>query len=89
MGDVAAKIKVMPEAVETDLAKLKEDLKTAIPTGAELYGEIIEQPVAFGLKALIVTVIVNDEEGGTEAVEEAFAKVPGAENIQILELGRL
>lgn len=89
MGNVAAKMKIMPETVETDLAELKEKLKAAIPAGSELYGDITEQPVAFGLKALIVTVIVNDEEGGTEAVEEAFAKVPGAESIQILELGRL
>ena len=27
MGDVAAKIKIMPESVDTDLAELKEKLK--------------------------------------------------------------
>jgi len=88
MGDVAAKIKVMPESVDTDLKELKEKLKAAIPTGAELYGDIVEEPIAFGLKALIVTLIVNDQEGGTEVVEEAFAKVPGTENVQVIDVNR-
>jgi elongation factor 1-beta len=89
MGDVAAKIKVMPESVETDLGELKEKLKAVIPEGAELHGDIVEEPIAFGLKALIVTLIVNDQEGGTEAVEEAFAKIPGAENVQVVEAYRI
>lgn len=89
MGDVAAKIKIMPESVDTDLAELKEKLKSAIPAGAELHGDIVEDLIAFGLKALIVTLIVNDQEGGTEAVEEAFAKIPGAENVQVLEAYRI
>ncbi|HHV23377.1 MAG: elongation factor 1-beta [Methanosarcina sp.] len=89
MGDVAAKIKVMPEGVETDLVELKEKLKAVIPAGADLHEDIVEEPIAFGLKALIVTLIVNDEEGGTEAVEEAFAKIPGVENVQVQEAYRI
>ncbi|MGB9929272.1 MAG: elongation factor 1-beta [Methanosarcina sp.] len=89
MGDVAAKIKVMPESVDTDLVQLKEKLKAVIPAGAELHGDIVEEPIAFGLKALIVTLIVNDQEGGTEVVEEAFAKIPGAENVQVVEAYRI
>jgi elongation factor 1-beta len=88
MGEVAAKIKIMPESVDTNLVELKENLKCAIPEGTDLHGDIIEEPIAFGLKALIVTLIVNDKEGGTEAVEEAFAKVPGVENIQVQEVYR-
>lgn len=88
MGDVAAKIKVMPESIETDLAELKEKLKAAIPEGAYLHGDIVEEPIAFGLKALIVTLIVNDQEGGTEAVEEAFAQIPGAESVQVIDVNR-
>ncbi len=88
MGDVAAKIKIMPESVDTDLAELKEKIKGVIPAGADLYGDIVEEPIAFGLKALIVTLIVNDEEGGTEPTEEAFAKVSGVENVQVIDVNR-
>ena len=89
MGDVAAKMKIMPESVDTDLVGLKEKLKAVIPAGAQLHGDIVEEPIAFGLKALIVTLIVNDEEGGTEPAEEAFAKVSGVENVQVLEAYRI
>ena len=89
MGDVAAKIKIMPESVDTDLAELKEKVKAVIPKGANLHGDIVEEPIAFGLKALIVTLIVNDEEGGTEAVEEAFAKTSGVENVQVMDVYRI
>jgi elongation factor 1-beta len=89
MGDVAAKIKIMPQSIDTDLAELKEKLKAAIPAGADLHGDIIEEPIAFGLKALIVTLIVDDQEGGTEAVEEIFTQIPGVENVQVKEVYRI
>lgn len=88
MGEVAAKIKVMPTGMEVDLNKLKEALKKAVPAGARLHG-FSEEPVAFGLKALIAVVKVGDIEGGTEKVEEAFSKVRGVESVSVVELGRM
>ncbi len=89
MGDVAAKIKIMPQSIDTDLVELKGKLKAAIPAGADLHGDIVEEPIAFGLKALIVTLIVDDQAGGTEAVEEIFAQIPGVENVQVKEVYRI
>ncbi len=88
MGEVAAKIRIMPNGIEVDFNKLKESIKKAIPTGAKLHG-FNEEPVAFGLKALIVVVKVGDIEGGTEKVEEALSKLDGIESLQVVELGRL
>ncbi|MGB3907091.1 MAG: elongation factor 1-beta [Methanomethylovorans sp.] len=87
MGDVAATIRVMPESVETDLDELKNKLEAVIPEGAKLFGSRIE-PVAFGLKALIMVIMVGDIEGGTEQVESAFATVTGVESVQVTEVGR-
>jgi elongation factor 1-beta len=88
MGDVAAAIKVMPESPDIDLETLQESLETALPEGAEISGTE-EEEVAFGLTALIPTVIVPDEEGGTEAVEEAFADVENVESVEVENVGRL
>ncbi len=88
MGEVAAKIKIMPSGMDVDLTKLKENLKKVIPQGARLHG-FSEEPVAFGLKALIAVVKVGDIEGGTEKVEEAFGKVKGVESVSVVELGRM
>ncbi|MCW7076510.1 MAG: elongation factor 1-beta [Candidatus Syntropharchaeales archaeon] len=86
MGEVAAHIKVMPEGVETDLARLREKLEAVLPEGVRLHG-FKEEPIAFGLKALMVTVILADMEGGTERIEGAFADVEGVESVQVTEVG--
>jgi elongation factor 1-beta len=88
MGDVAAKMKVMPQDPEVDLDDLKERLEAALPEGAEIRG-FDQDDVAFGLVALLPTVIVPDDAGGTEAVEDAFAAVDGVESVSVEEVGRL
>ncbi len=87
MGEVAATIKIMPVGVETDLDELKEKLVAVLPEGAE-YGTHKIEPIAFGLKAIIMVVLVGDIEGGTESVEQAFAEVEGVESITVTEVGR-
>jgi elongation factor 1-beta len=87
MGDVAATIKIMPESIDTDLNAIKDRIEEVLPEGAELYGFEIE-PVAFGLKALKVVILVGDLEGGTEPVEEAISNIDGVESLQVVELGR-
>ena len=87
MGQVAAKIKIMPESVDTDLGELKKKLEEVLPEGTELYSSA-EEPIAFGLKALMLDISVSDKEGGTEEVEEAFMNVPGVDNVQVVGLGR-
>ena len=88
MGEVAAKIKIMPSGMDVDLNKLKEALTKVIPQGARIHG-FSEEPVAFGLKALMVVVKVGDIEGGTEKVEEEFSKVKDVESVSVEELGRM
>jgi elongation factor 1-beta len=88
MGDVAAKIKIMPAGVDTDLEALKGRLEAVVPEGAKLR-TFSEEPIAFGLKAIIALVLVGDIEGGTEPVEEAFAAVDEVESVSVVELGRL
>ncbi len=88
MGKVAAAIKVMPQSPEVDLDALQERLEGALPEGAKING-FERDDVAFGLVALIPTVIVPDDAGGTEAVEEAFSGVDGVESVSVENVGRL
>jgi len=88
MGKVAASIKVMPESPEVDLDDLQDRLEQALPEGARISGFEREE-VAFGLVALLPTVIVPDEAGGTEAVEEAFAGLDSVESVSVENVGRL
>lgn len=88
MGKVAAKIKVMPQSPDVDLDALQERLEQSLPEGAKING-FERDDVAFGLVALFPTVVVPDDTGGTEAVEEAFADVDGVESVSTDSVGRL
>ena len=88
MGDVAAKIKVMPNSPDVDLDELQDRLEESLPQGAKIRG-FERDDVAFGLVALLPTVIVPDDAGGTEAVEEAFAGVDDVESVSVENVGRL
>ncbi|MFB6105783.1 MAG: elongation factor 1-beta [Halobacteriaceae archaeon] len=88
MGKVAAKMKVMPQNPDVDLDDLQERLEAALPEGAKIQG-FERDDVAFGLVALLPTVIVPDDAGGTEAVEEAFSGVEGVESVAVENVGRI
>ncbi|ERJ05563.1 Elongation factor 1-beta protein [Halorhabdus tiamatea SARL4B] len=88
MGKVAANLKVMPENPEVDLDDLQERLEQSLPEGAKI-NNVDRDDVAFGLVALLPTVIVPDDTGGTEAVEEAFSEVEDVESVSVEEVGRL
>jgi elongation factor 1-beta len=88
MGKVAAEVKVMPNSPEIDLDELQDRLEASLPEGAEIRG-FNRDDVAFGLVALIPTVIIPDDAGGTEAVEESFSGVEGVESVQVENVGRL
>ncbi|WP_018258308.1 elongation factor 1-beta [Halomicrobium katesii] len=88
MGKVAAKIKVMPNSPDVDLDALQERLEGSLPEGAKING-VERDDVAFGLVALFPTVIVPDDTGGTEAVEEAFSNVDDVESVSVENVGRI
>jgi elongation factor 1-beta len=78
MGKISCVYKVMPEDAETDLEEIKDQIRDLIDVQ-----DMGEEEVAFGLKAVKVSCITTDEEGGTDAVEEKLEKL---DNIQSIEL---
>lgn len=88
MSDVAAQLKIMPESPDVDLDELEATLESILPEGASIRGFEREE-VAFGLVALLATVVVPDEAGGTEAVEEAFADIAEVESVEVESVGRI
>ncbi|KQC14355.1 MAG: elongation factor 1-beta [Methanothrix sp.] len=88
MGEVAAKLKIMPEGADVDMEKLKEAIKSALPEGARLHG-FAEEPIAFGLKALMLAVILAEGVTGTEGLEAAIASVEGVQSVEVEEVGLL
>ena len=88
MGEVGLQYRVLPEGIEVDLKKLEEDIKKALPESAKLRASE-QRPLAFGLKALHVLVVMDDKKGGAEQVEAAITGVAGVQSVEIVEMGLL
>jgi len=85
MGEVLTTIKLMPESPDVDLEQMKTDIQNAIGDDAELH-KIDEEPIAFGLVALNVIFIVDDGEGGTDAIEEKLANIPSVNSMEVVDV---
>lgn len=88
MGEVVATIKLMPEGPDMDMDKVKAEIKNLIPEDTELHS-IEEEPIAFGLVALNVMVVVDDGEGGTEQVEENLSNIDEIASLEVVDVRRL
>lgn len=88
MARVVATFKIFPSDPEAALDGLREAVKGALPK--EIYvHKFSEEPIAFGLKALIADVVMGeDEEGGMERLEELIKKVDGVSQLEILMVRR-
>ena len=78
----------MPEGPEVDLENLKNNITKVIPANAKL-NKIEVKPVAFGLKALEVQIILNDREGGTELIEKALNELEHVQSVETVHVGLL
>ena len=89
MGEVLLKYRIMPEEIDTDLAQLEKNLAAALPKGVARLSKATPQPFAFGMKVLVCSIVVQEEEGNNDKVEESLQNVPLSQGAEFLEAGRL
>ncbi|OYT56281.1 MAG: elongation factor 1-beta [Candidatus Aenigmatarchaeota archaeon] len=77
MGDVAIKLKVMPDGPEQDIEKIKKDIEEKVNPK-----QIIEKDIGFGLKALEVMVVRAPDKGGTDDLENALSEIEGVASVE-------
>ena len=88
MGEVLTTMKIMPDSPDVDLQTIKDTIESSMPEGAKLH-EMSDEPIAFGLVAIILQFITEDGEGGSEPVEEMVSAIEGVASIEITGVGRL
>jgi elongation factor 1-beta len=87
MAMVAIKIKIMPESLDINLADIKEKVdETVIKMGAK-NTSFNEENIAFGLKALILT-MAWPEEQDTSILESEISNLEGVSSGQIIDYRR-
>jgi elongation factor 1-beta len=83
-----AAIKIFPSDANIDLGLLKTKVQQSMPAGSTVQ-KFEEEPIAFGLVALIAYVVLPEDAGGhMNQVEEAIQGVDLVSQIEVLRVGR-
>ncbi len=88
MGATAAVIlKIMPDAPDADLEAIKKKAKEVLESEGAQNISFEEEPVAFGLKAIMMK-MAWPEEKSTDIIEEKAAGVDNVSSAQIADYRR-
>lgn len=87
MGTALIKIKIMPSSPDVDLEAIKEKAKEVIESNQGKPTSFEEEPVAFGLKAVIVGFSL-DESIELEVIEEKLKKIEDVSSVLVIDMRR-
>ena len=85
MGSMNVKIKLMPSSVDTNLEEIKEKSKAILEGKAGKNVRFEEEPIAFGLKAIIVFFIWSEEKE-LEPIEKSLEEIENVNSLQVLDI---
>ena len=88
MGSVLVTYKIFPEDIVKNFDDMKKQIESIKPEFVSIEGWG-EEPVAFGLVALLVQLkFPEDKSGIVDEFEENLAKLPGISQAQTLQIRR-
>lgn len=89
MAQIVATMKIFPSDINIDLNGLKESVKKALPEDVSVY-RFDEEPIAFGLVAIIAHIIMPESHSGEmDRVEESLRKIEGIGEIEVILVRRI
>ena len=89
MGKIIIAYKIFPSESGIDLELLKEKIKKQLSDIASVQ-RFVEEPIAFGLSALIVNIVLpEDKEGILDETEKRLTNIEEVGQIQTLGVNRL
>jgi translation elongation factor aEF-1 beta len=88
MANVMVSMKIFPEDITIDLSNLREQIIKILPQSVSVR-KFAEEPIAFGLVALIAHILMSEEKSGElEKVENAIRNIRGVSNIETFMMQR-
>lgn len=89
MGNIIISYKIFPVDITVNFDDLKKKIEESLPEFAAIYG-YDEEPIAFGLKALICAIkIPEDKTGVLENLEKGFEQISEISQVQPLTVRRV
>ncbi len=87
MASVVVTVKLMPESPEVDLDQMKEKATEVINKVGEV-GKTEIEPVAFGLKALLLYFVMDEDKGSTDPLEQELSGLEGVNSVEVTDVRR-
>ncbi len=89
MADVIITFKIMPESPDTNMERLEDDVKKKIAkfSGNKEFRVNVED-IAFGLKALNITFIMDEGKGSTEKLEDDISNIEEVSSVSVVDVRR-
>lgn len=82
IGNVVVSYKIFPIDITVNFDELKKKIERSLPEFASIYG-FGEEPIAFGLNALVVHIkIPEDKSGVLDKVEKNFSMISEVSQVQ-------
>ncbi|MBS7624858.1 elongation factor 1-beta [Candidatus Bathyarchaeota archaeon] len=89
MARVVVSLKIFPSDIDVDLNALRERIEKSLPSYASVY-RFEEEPIAFGLVALIAHIVLpEDRAGGLDEIERCIQGLEGVGDIQTIMVRRV
>lgn len=85
MGFTAVQMKLMPDSPSANLKEIEHHAEKTINSMHKTLVKIEEQPIAFGLKAIILSFAWNDEID-TEKLEAELQKIANVSSVEVLDI---
>jgi len=85
MGFTAVQMKLMPNSPEANLQEIEKKAEEVINSLHKTQVKVEEQPIAFGLKAIILSFAWNDEID-TEKLEAELQKIENVSSVETLDI---
>ncbi len=86
MGKVAVTYRILPEGAEVDVTALASTVRRELGTAVR---DVAVRPIAFGLKGLEATVVVDDAAGQAEGTEARLRALAGVGEVETLGVSLL
>jgi len=87
MGTILLRIKLMPSSPDVDLDKIKEQVKSVIEGNFGKNTRFDEEPIAFGLKAVIVSFDIP-EDREIEPIERKLEAIEEVSSVWVIDMRR-
>lgn len=88
MANVIITLKIMPSSPETDLEALETKATEKITDFGGEVGKKEIEPIAFGLKALNLILVSDENKGSTEDLEKEISELEGVSSVEVTDVRR-